>query len=159
MPALAPQPPFTHSLIQLLDHLVGEGEDRLRHREAERLRRLQIDEQLELRRLLHRQFRRFRPFEDLVDVCRRLSVLRREIGSVRGKAAGEDGIAKRINARQAVLRRRTYRRLQTQPVDEPDRGIGAGTDRALEGALLSSAWRISRTGCRSICKARAAVSA
>src|SRR5215469_7706191 len=80
--------------------------------------------------------RRFCPFEDLVDICRGFSVLRPEIGSIRGKPAGEDDIAKRINARQAVLSRRTYRLLKTQPVDEPDRGIGAGTDRALEGVRV-----------------------
>ena len=51
-----------------LDHLVRAQQQRLRDREPERLRRLQIDHQLELRRLLHRQVRRPRAFEDLVDV-------------------------------------------------------------------------------------------
>src|SRR5262245_45511881 len=38
-----------------LDHLVGKGEKAVRHREAERLGGLNIDNQLELGRLLHRQ--------------------------------------------------------------------------------------------------------
>src|SRR6267142_787496 len=39
----------------LLDHLVGSGEDRWRHGEAEGLGSLEIDDQLECRRLLDRQ--------------------------------------------------------------------------------------------------------
>jgi hypothetical protein len=38
----------------LLDYLVGAGEQRLRHGDAERLCGLQVDYQLELDRLLHR---------------------------------------------------------------------------------------------------------
>jgi hypothetical protein len=50
----------------LFDHLVGAGEQRRRHFEAERLRRFQIDDQLELRGLLDGQIARLCPFEDLV---------------------------------------------------------------------------------------------
>jgi hypothetical protein len=39
----------------LFDHLIGAGQDRLRHRQTERLRGLQIDHQLECRRLLYRE--------------------------------------------------------------------------------------------------------
>ena len=42
----------------LLDYLVGDREQRRRHLEAERLRGLEIDHQLELGRLLNRQFGR-----------------------------------------------------------------------------------------------------
>jgi hypothetical protein len=41
-----------------LDHLVGEGEDRLRHGQVERLGGLEIDDQLESGRLLDRQIGR-----------------------------------------------------------------------------------------------------
>jgi hypothetical protein len=39
----------------LFDHLVGASEQRRRHAEAQRSGRLQIDDELELDRLLHRQ--------------------------------------------------------------------------------------------------------
>jgi hypothetical protein len=52
----------------LLDYLVGAPEDRHRNRQAERARGLQIDDELELGRLLDRQLARLRAFEDLVDV-------------------------------------------------------------------------------------------
>jgi hypothetical protein len=45
---------------RLIDHLVGPGEERLRDREAERLRGAEIDDQLDLRGLLNRQIGRLR---------------------------------------------------------------------------------------------------
>jgi len=51
----------------LLDHLVGEGKQRWRNREVERLRRLEIEHQLEFGRLLNRQIAGFCALEDLID--------------------------------------------------------------------------------------------
>jgi hypothetical protein len=48
----------------LFDHLVGAGEQRLRHGEAEGLSGRQVDHQLELGRLLDRQVGGFGAFED-----------------------------------------------------------------------------------------------
>ena len=53
---------------RLFDDLVGTGEDRWRHRETERLGGFQIDQELELRRLINRNVARFGTVEDLVHV-------------------------------------------------------------------------------------------
>src|SRR5262245_17364512 len=55
----------------LLDHLVGAGEQRWRHSDAERLRGLEIDCQLVLGRRLYRQVGWLLALENAIDVrCR-----------------------------------------------------------------------------------------
>src|SRR5215510_10467453 len=51
-----------------LDHLVGAGEQRRWNFEAQRLRGCQIDDEIELRRLLDRKVARLCPAQNLVDV-------------------------------------------------------------------------------------------
>jgi len=51
-----------------LDDLVRSHENRLRDREAERLGGLEVDDQLELSRLLDGEISRLGTLEDLVDV-------------------------------------------------------------------------------------------
>src|SRR5437762_3273429 len=53
---------------QLLDHLVGAGDQHGRHLEAKRLGGLEIDDELEAGGLLDRQLRRIGALDDLVDV-------------------------------------------------------------------------------------------
>jgi hypothetical protein len=55
----------------LFDHLVGDSQQRRRHGQPERIRRFQIEDQLEFRRLLHRQFGRIGALENAVDIVRR----------------------------------------------------------------------------------------
>jgi hypothetical protein len=62
------------------NHLIRPLQQRLRDREPERLRRFQVDNQLELGWLLNGQVRGFRSLEDLVDEDGRAAVL---VGLVR----------------------------------------------------------------------------
>src|SRR5262245_27037003 len=56
------------------DHLVGAGEQRGRHGEAERLGGLEVDHQLVLRRRLYWQVSRLLTFKNSVYVTRRTSI-------------------------------------------------------------------------------------
>ena len=55
---------------ELLDDLVGAGEQRLRHGEPERLGSFQIDDQRKFGRLLNRKVGRTGTFEDAVAIAR-----------------------------------------------------------------------------------------
>ena len=77
----------------LFDHLVGAGEHRRWHFEAEQFRRLQIDHQLELCRPHDRQIRGLCAFMNASDVNADLSVCVRHTGSVANKAAARSLIA------------------------------------------------------------------
>jgi hypothetical protein len=58
----------------LLDHLVGAGEQRWWHVEAERLGSFEVDRQLEPCRRLHREVGRLLALEDAIDVAGRAPV-------------------------------------------------------------------------------------
>jgi hypothetical protein len=57
----------------LFDHLVGAGEQRRRHLEAERLCRLKVDDKLELDRGLDGKLAQLRSLEDAIDIGGRVS--------------------------------------------------------------------------------------
>jgi hypothetical protein len=66
---VGPQPDSCSAAkVELFDHLVGASEQGERHGDAERLRRLQVDNQLDLGRLLHRQVGRLFTFQDAARV-------------------------------------------------------------------------------------------
>src|SRR6516225_8818090 len=60
--------PAAPQKILLFDHLVGAGDDRSRYGYAQQLRGYEIDDKFKLRRLLDRQFTRFRAAKNLVRV-------------------------------------------------------------------------------------------
>src|SRR6266540_4482209 len=70
------------------DDLVGTGQHRLRNRQPDRLGGFEIDDQLELRRLLHGKVCRLRALEDLVHVDGRALVDILAVRVVAHQAAG-----------------------------------------------------------------------
>src|SRR5215469_8440783 len=62
-------------ISQLLDQVVGSGEHRGWHREAECLGRFQVDDQFVFCRRLHRQISRLLALEDAIDVTGGAAVL------------------------------------------------------------------------------------
>ena len=64
-----------------------------RHVEAERLGGLEVDDQLELGRRLHRQVGRLLALEDAIDIAGRAPVLVDQVRPVGNQAAGGDVLA------------------------------------------------------------------
>src|SRR5215472_11736968 len=71
----------------LFDHLVGAGEQRRRNLKAERLGGCQIDDELELGRLHHRQIGWLGAFQNAAGIDANLAINVREIGAVAHQAA------------------------------------------------------------------------
>jgi len=71
-------------LKSLLNHLVGAGEERLRHGQAEGFRGFQVDDQLELGRLLDRQVGGLGTSENPADIRPSLAIYAGGFGSVAG---------------------------------------------------------------------------
>src|SRR5207249_7057804 len=86
----------------LFDHLVGDGEQPIRHVEAERLRSTEIDDQIEFGRQLHRQIGGFLPSEDPTGVNAGAAIRIGLTGSVAHKAASLGVLARHIARGQRV---------------------------------------------------------
>src|SRR5215470_2221708 len=92
------------SLPALLDHLVGAHQHRSRHSEAQRLGGLEVDDQLEGRRLLDRQIRGLGALEDLSRVSTDQAKGRNEAWPIADQAAGSGEFTPRIARRNGTAR-------------------------------------------------------
>src|SRR5215813_6659988 len=80
------EPPFTS-----FDHLVGDGEQLVRHVNAERSSGLEINHQLKLDRLLDRQVVRFGTLENLPDIMEAHLAKEAPANTIAHQAAVKDG--------------------------------------------------------------------
>src|SRR5215470_14194839 len=87
------------------DHLICSTQQRLRHGQAERPGGLEVDDQVELRRLFHGQVTGLGALEDLVDVARGAPEEVREVCSIGHETTGLDKGRQGEDRRQPVLER------------------------------------------------------
>src|ERR1700730_5772719 len=86
-----------------VDHLVGAQQERLRYRQAERLRGLEINYQFEFTRLLDGYVRRLVPLQDLVHKQRHLPIQGGSFVAIRHQATSFGKRTKACDCRQTVL--------------------------------------------------------
>src|SRR5262245_8726633 len=89
----------------LLDHLVGAGEQGRRHGEAEQFRRLQVDSELELGRLRHRQVGWPGALEDAACIDADLAIHVGGVSAVAHEPAGLDKLTHVIGRGKGMARR------------------------------------------------------
>jgi len=82
-----------------LDHLVGAGEKRRRHVNAERLGSLEVDHKLVLGGRLHREGRWFLPSKDAIDVSSGEFEILDRIRPIRGETPIRGIVSERVNVR------------------------------------------------------------
>src|SRR5262245_40060755 len=89
------------SLICLLEHLVGAGEQRWGYGEAERFRHKQVYDEIELGRLLDRDVAWLRSAQDLVDEVAGAPVEAREVRSIGHETSRFEPFAIRVHCGQS----------------------------------------------------------
>jgi hypothetical protein len=95
-------------LPRLLDHLVRPEQQRRRDGQPEGLRRLQVDDELELGGLLDREVARLGALQDLIDLGGGPPEVLPSVGPVRHEATGLRVLLHRIHRRQAALCRQLH---------------------------------------------------
>ena len=123
----------------LLDHSVRPVEHRRRNREADLLRGLQVDHQIELHRLLHGKVSRLGAFQNPIDIARGVSTFGDITGSVRHHATVVHIIFPRTHRRQAPFDREVRDRFLIRIgywIQGHGDGIATRPNRILERALV-----------------------
>ena len=92
--------------FSLFDHLVGGGEQGLRHGETKRFGRFEIDHQLVLSWRLHRQVGRLLTSKNAINIIRRVAILVNPIRPIRNKASLGHDVAVTVDRGQLVPRRK-----------------------------------------------------
>src|SRR5262249_46998779 len=95
----------------LFDHLVGDREQLVWNGEAERLRSLEVDGQLELGRHLDRQVSRSCASKDAIDVGRSSPVQIDAVDAIGDQTAARSEGTKRVNRRPSVASRQSNDQL------------------------------------------------
>src|SRR5262245_65684014 len=91
--------------LRLLDNLVGVGEQRRWHVEAERLRGLEVDDEFEFHRLLDRQVGRLFASENPRDVATGEAIRTCLAGSIAHQPTNVGKLAQKINCGHRMTRR------------------------------------------------------
>src|ERR1700730_2126648 len=90
--------------MRLLDHLVGDGEHTWRNSDAERFRRLEVDRQLELGRLQHRQIGGLLALENAAGVDADLAMRVHNTSPVAHQSTARDELTPMIDRRNRMTR-------------------------------------------------------
>src|SRR5712692_11073488 len=107
-PQRATRPEARAGQHALLDHLVRLEEDRLRDRQTERSRGLEVDDELERLRLLKGEVTGLGAFQDPVDVACGAAEQVRHVRRIGHEAASFHGLSPGEHRRQAVLYRELH---------------------------------------------------
>src|SRR5437867_8354269 len=96
------------TVYRSLNDLIGPLQERLRDRQPERLRGLEIDHQLKLRGLFHREIGGLRPLEDFVGMGSQTLEHVAIVGSIRYEAADLDELPVLIDGGHSMSRRQAH---------------------------------------------------
>src|SRR5438552_3273495 len=121
-----------------MDHFVRPLQQGLGNRQPERLGRLEVDDQLELRRLFHGKVGGLGAFEDFVHVGSGAPELSDEIDSVRQQQSGLGVLPEKVDAGQPMLHRQVSDLLPARPghtATEDQKRARAASGHRNEGAL------------------------
>src|SRR5262249_18302254 len=126
------------SKVHLFDHLVGRDEQLVGHVEAEHPGGLDVDDQLELDRLLDWQFRRLRALEDATGIDAQRTKRICKVTSVAHQPAGFGKIAPWVYCGNCVARRQVGK-LHPSAVEEGvaanEEGVGPLAHKCCEGRV------------------------